>query len=214
MNTATLHDKKGHVACPASFEFLDPLATGFKVHYTTEKALKKHHGVCRKCAAKFKKHNLGMLRGAVETPAVFEHHHDLTLDEDHAGFVRLGEMGQITDFPYEDVDTALGLIKAASPDARQEAAEVLHRVFQWCYPQNGKTSLRTAAARLAILVSGLRPDTLDKSLEQMAHELGRTKAALSKTNVKTEQFFGIHFARSRSAAARAAMAAARTRRRK
>jgi len=87
--------------------------------------------------------------------------------------------------------------------------ELVHQVFQWCFPRNGKTDLRTAAARLAVFVSGLNPRVLDgKTLEEMATELDRTKAALSKTNVHAERHFGIHFTRSRSDTSRAHMAAA------
>jgi hypothetical protein len=213
--TDTITDKRGRVACPASFEHAD-LLTNYKLHFASPSQIAKY-GVCRKCRARMKKHNAAILAGKVETPVdLNERHHEPDLEHDHAASVAPGEFVQTTDFPYDaiceterELDEALGLVAKATPDARREAADVLHQVFQWCFPRNGKTDLRTAAARLAVFVSGLNPRVLDgKTLEEMATELDRTKAALSKTNVHAERHFGIHFTRSRSDTSRAHMAAA------
>jgi len=211
MDTLTKGKK---VACPRSWDNAG-LLTDFEVHY--EHPDKLINGICRKCHAKLLKTHKGFLNGKIERPAEMTvHRHELMPEADHVGSVAPGVVEPVTDFDFDticeserDLDEALGLVVKATPDARREAADVLHRVFQWCYPRNGKTDLRTAAARLAALVSGISPDVLDgKTLGEMATELGRTKAALSKTNVHAERHFGIHFPRSRSDTSRARMAAA------
>jgi len=79
-----------------------------------------------------------------------------------------------------------------------EAADVLHRVFQWCYPRNGKTDVAdgSGAARRSGVWNLPRMFSTARHSGEMATELGRTNGALSKTNVHAERHFGIHFPRS------------------
>jgi len=132
-------------------------------------------------------------------------------EEDHAGVDTDGAVIQTVDFDFEAVDAALGLVKAASPTARAEAGELVRELITFCFAgKRGRTSLKTAAARFAVVAGGLRPDLLqDETMTELAAELGLSRAALSKVNVNFSTAYGITFSRSRSDEARASMRAAR-----
>jgi hypothetical protein len=204
--TDNFTDSRGRPACPASLE-------AGEIHYTTAAQIAAH-GVCRKCRARMKENGQAILTGKIEQPAdMNEHHHRLSLEQDHAGFDGT-EMTQTADFDFDEIDRALGLVEAAPPDARQQAAEVLREIFQFCFAAprkkfNGK-HLKTAALRLAVIVSALRPDAFDQASHgQLAGRLGLCKAAASKACVAFEDKHQIKFARTRSESARQAMRAAR-----
>lgn len=205
---ATFTDKTGRVACPASLQFGDLINSG-SIHFASRKQIEKH-GLCRKCRKRMKEHHKAILAGKLETPVdMNEQHHAPTVEQDHVAFAD-GELTQSTDFDYAEIDRALGLVEAAPPDARQQAGEVLRQIFAYCFQSKRKLNLRTAAAKLAVIGAGLRPDALaDESQTELAASLGLTKAALSKASVKFQDAFGIKFSRSRSSDARAAMRASR-----
>ena len=208
MIDATFTDSKNRVACPASLQFGDLINSG-QVHYATRRQIEKY-GLCRKCRKRMKEHGKAVLNGKLETPAdLNEHHHAPTVEQDHVAFDH-GELTQSTDFDFDEIDRALGLVADAPPDARQQAGELVRQIFAYCFKSKRKLNLRTAAAKLAVIGAGLRPDALaDESQTELAASLGLSKAALSKASVKFQDAFGVKFSRSRSSAARAAMRAAR-----
>ena len=201
----TITDSKGRVACPASFEHAN-LLTDYKIHYASPSQIAKY-GICRKCRARMKKSGKAILNGKTETPAVFEHRHDLT-PEDHAGSVAPGDVVQTVDFNFDDVDIALGLVEAATPDAKQEAAELFGRIMAWTF--RPPVNLRIATARWATICAGIRPDVLnDRTLAELGHEIGLTKQDMSKHGRSFQDVFGFKFSRSRSEQACAKMRARR-----
>jgi hypothetical protein len=204
---ATFTDSKNRVACPASLEHGDLLNPG-QIHYASRRQIEKF-GLCRKCRAKLKKKHAAIAAGKIETPATIEHHHHLDVEQDHVGF-DAAEVVQTTDFDFAEVDLALGLVEETPPDARQQAGELVRQLFAYCFKSKGKVNLKTAAAKLAVIGAGLRPDALnDASQTELAARLGLTKAALSKASVKFQSAFGIKFSRSRSVSARSKMRARR-----
>jgi hypothetical protein len=91
---------------------------------------------------------------------------------------------------------------------------VLREIFNFCFgtghKQFGETQLKTAAMRLAVVVSGLRPEIAgDLTHGELAKCLSRTKAAASKSNVLFQDRYSFKFARSRNESARAKMRARR-----
>jgi hypothetical protein len=206
MMHATFTDSKNRVACPASLEHGDLINSG-QVHYASRRQIEKF-GLCKKCRKRIKKHGKAILKGKVETPAEIEKHHFPTVEQDHAGFAD-GELVQAQEFDFAAVDEALGLVESTPPDARQQAGELVRQLFAYCFSQR-KLDLRTAAAKLAVIGAGLRPDALDdKTQTELARQLGLTKAAMSKASVKFQDAFCIKFSRSRSVSARAKMRARR-----
>jgi hypothetical protein len=138
------------------------------------------------------------------------------MPDDHAAWQKVSgenyaELTQTSDFNFDDIDTALGLVEEAPPAARAQAGELVRQIFAYCFKsRQGKPNLKTAAAKLAAIGAGLRPDAFDDATQgELAAQLGLTKAALSKTSVKFQDAFGIKFARSRSKEARQRMAAKR-----
>jgi hypothetical protein len=208
MMHATFTDSKNRVACPASLEHGDLINSG-AIHFTSRRQIEKF-GLCKKCRKRMKKHGKAILNGKVEQPAdMNEHHHRPDVEQDHVGF-DAAEVVQTTDFDFAEVDRALGLVEETPPDARQQAGELVRQLFAYCFPSQRKLDLRTAAAKLAVIGAGLRPDALnDASQTELAARLGLTKAALSKASVKFQSAFGIKFSRSRSVSARAKMRARR-----
>lgn len=210
MDTITKNNK---VACPASAEFLDPLSAGYKIHWATPAELLEHGGVCKSCADKFTKAHAPVMSGRrVETPVdLNEHPMESDFQQDHIAFDEAHRATGVVDFSFDEID---GVLATAPDDARQIAGELLRHVFQFCFGTNrkklSKMQLTTAAMRLAVVVSGLRPDTLNNATHgQLARALKRTKAAASKANVSFQQQHGIKFARSRDDTARAKMRARR-----
>jgi hypothetical protein len=117
---------------------------------------------------------------------------------------------QTVDFPFSDIDEALGYIHHTPPSGRAMAGELLRQLLIWCCGSNGTRSLRSATTRFVAVVSGLRPEILlDRTGRDLACELGISRQALSHQAVKFEDAFGIKFARCRSKEARQRMAAAR-----
>ena len=212
----TITDKAGRIACPASLAYAD-LTTNYELHFTTPAQLAKHGGVCRKCAAKFKKHNVGVMAGKVETPADWSMLHDLPIQpDDHIARDVGGEVVQTTAFdfkaicePEDETDAALGIISKATPEARQQAAELFGHVARWCF--NGhRGNLRVATAKFAVVIAGLHPEILDaETFEQIGQRLNLTKAAISKHAVKFQDAFNVQLSRCRQPAARAKMRARR-----
>ena len=205
------------VACPASAEFLDPLA-GYKLHFASKAELEKHGGVCKQCAEKFKKRGAAILAGKIETPGAMVPPPP-QMPDDHVAWQNVSgenyaELIQTSDFNFDEIDAALGLFETAAPEVRAQAGEVLREIFQFCFGTRrkklGANELKSAAMRFAVVVSGLRPDILnDATHGELARHLSRTKAAASKASCAFEDRHGIQFARSRRSDARAAMRKAR-----
>jgi len=157
-----------------------------------------------------KQRNKSVLAGKIESPVPMEvHHHLPDFEQDHGAFAD-GLLTQTSDFNYDEIDRALGLVEAAPPDAREQAGELVRQIFAYCFKGKRGLNLRTATAKFVVIAAGLRPDVLgDESQTELAANLGLTKAALSKANVKFQDAFGFKFQRSRSADARAKMRAVR-----
>lgn len=146
-----------------------------------------------------KKRNKGILRGKIESPVALEvHHHLPDFEQDHGAFAD-GLLTQTTDFDYDEIDRALGLVEAAPPDVRQQAGELVRELFQFCFGANRKKLcahwLRTATLRFAVVASATRPEILnDLTHGEIASQLGLTKAAASKALVLFEDKHGIKLA--------------------
>jgi len=116
------------------------------------------------------------------------------------------------EFPWEtvfsDLDEPLKAIREAPPTARQEAAELFRQLASWCF--RGDKPLRTATMKFAVIIAGIRPDLPgDRTMGEIAIELGCTKQNLAHQAVKFQDAFGIRFARCRSKEAREHMRKAR-----
>ena len=197
--------------CPHSAFHAD-LTTDYVLHYATERELAANGGVCAACARTMRKaHGRAISTGTDPELPGRPSRRISNSEEDHAGLDRDGAVIQTVDFDYEAVDAALGLVKSASPTARAEAGELVRELISYCFAgKRGRTSLRTAAGRFAVIAGGLRPDLLeDATMTELAAELGLSKAALSKMAVNFSDEYQVKFSRSRSAEARASMRAAR-----
>jgi hypothetical protein len=212
METAdTIRNEKGWPACRASFEFLNPLASGYKLHFAPESELRKHSGVCAACHAKFTKKNLPVINGErAESPASLNgHHHALDLEQDHAAYESDGHAEQVSDFDFEDVFTALDGVSKSRKESTTAAA-ALREIWHWCFSSKSHSFAKTGAMRFAVLISGIDPATCGgATLETIASELGFTKAAACKASVLFQEKFGLKFARSRQDEGRSHMADAR-----
>jgi hypothetical protein len=114
----------------------------------------------------------------------------------------------VTNFDFDAVDEALGLIHQAPPPVREEAAELFRALASWCF--RGNRPLRSGMVKFVAIVAGLRPELLqDRSGQDLATELNITKQALAHQSLRFSDAFGFHFARSRSKEGRERMAAAR-----
>ena len=102
------------------------------------------------------------------------------------------------EFNFNEVDPLLSEIEQAPLDARQQAADLLARIFDYCWRGDGEHRTRTAAARFAVIVRGIRPDIVELNSCEIAAELGVTKQAISKLAVGVEDAFGLKFAHCRS----------------
>jgi hypothetical protein len=183
------------VPCPAS---VDHCA---EPHYVKPEELAANNGICKKCKAKFDgKHRGVVLEGKPETAVVgladFQNHHvhhafDETVHFDNgelAAVAMPADFDELAEYLSEQPQTVL-----------QKTAEVLREILAFCFTSRARKKLFTAAARFAVITSGLRPELLDdEARTTFANELGFTKAALSKMSVKFERTFNFKFARSRS----------------
>jgi len=189
----------------SSQKVICPRAMDYQLHYASPSQVEKY-GMCRKCRAEIKKNGKSLLAGKVELPVAFDQHHQRPDLGNHIAFEAPGEAIQTTDFNFDDVDKALGLIKETPPDAKQVAAELFSKILNWCFAARGQ-SLKAAAGKFAVVAAGLRPDLVnDLTFEQIGAQLDITKQAVSKNAVLFQQAFGFTFARCRSAEARQAMA--------
>lgn len=212
----TFHNGK-KVACPASADFLDPLAASYKLHFTTAAQIAKH-GVCRKCRKRMKEHGAAILAGKVETPGPMVPPPAQMPDgvawqnvSSSGDGQTYAELTPTCNFDFDALDEALGFVEAAQPSAREQAGELVRQLFAYCFKARAKVNLKTAAAKFAMIGAGLRPDDAlhNASQTELAAQLGLTKAAMSKASVKFQSAFAIKFARSRSLSGRAKMRAAR-----
>jgi len=204
-------DSLGRPACAHSL-YNANLTTDYVLHFGTERELAANGGVCAACARTMRRaHGKALATGANSELPGRPTRRVASQEEDHAGVDTDGAVIQTVDFDYDGVDAALGLVKAASLTAREEAGELVRELVSFCFAgKRGRTSLRTAAARLAVIAGGLRPDLLEDATQgELAAELGLTKAALSKMAVNFSDEYQVKFSRSRSAEARASMRAAR-----
>lgn len=200
MNSTTTTDQSEIIVCPNSDEHCHPLASGYVLHHASRAELAAHGGVCRECFEKFQKGNQKCLHGKVETPAEFLPEQVSSLYHDHVG----GEEGHrvaVEDFNFAALDGD----GEVTPDAREQAAVLIARLFVWVW---SKPSLQSALVKFSALSAGLRSDLCRHNYSEIAEELGVTKSAVSKAAVNAENAFGITFTRSRSKAARDNMAAA------
>ncbi|HZL13168.1 MAG TPA: hypothetical protein VFC85_03405 [Verrucomicrobiae bacterium] len=154
---------------------------------------------------KFKKNNSATLEGKIETPVVWEKHHNPTI-EDHAGSVAPGDVVQTMDFDFDalDKDTA-AFFANANPDVRCESAMALALILGWIW----QSGFESAQCKFAAMTAGLRPDLLDDaSYEEIGSKLGCVKATIAKAARNFQKQFNIKFSRSRQDDARARMAEA------
>ena len=176
-------------------------------------ALKLEAGVCPRCRAAFEKsHRVGVNGTAHRALVTLETPH--FADAAHSGFVAPGEPVPVVDFAWNEVESLAGEIRDTAPDAQAVAAELLARVFTYCFTKhkgNGNelpVPLRTAALRFAVVVASLRPDLVGRTLEGIADEVGMTKASASHAALMFADSWGMKLAPSRSATGRAHMARA------
>lgn len=202
----TIKDTDGNEICANSWDHAHVEAgTNYQFHFLTAEDMKAGRKVCAPCLGKFRKHNAGVLGGKVEEPVnMSEPKYKNAMDLDDGSFDEDGHRHQTVDFNYAELD---GRLDEVTPDARQMAGEVLRQVFTYVF--NG-CSLRSSAAKLCVIVGGLRPEIVgEKSFLAMAKALGLSKAAISKANRSAQARFGIEFARSRKPDACGRMRAAR-----
>jgi hypothetical protein len=198
----------GQILCPRSWANADLLSENYKLHFTSPDELKLNGGVCSKCAAQIRKGNAGMLAGR-ETQGDFHNgHHQEVAPDVHAGWEGEHELVPSVEFNYDSVEEALGIIRAVPRDARAQAAEVLRQLMAWCF--KGDPPLRSALVKFTMIVAGLRPEILgNRTMKELAIEIGITKQGMSKQSVNFQDAFGIQFSRSRSKEGRDHMADAR-----
>jgi hypothetical protein len=158
---------------------------------TTPKELSTFNGVCKFCRQSFQVSHGGWLRGprakTLETPFAFK---DVVWAD--------GELQQITDFDFDQVDELLGEIRRSPADSKQVAAELFGKIMAWCWSGNG-LSFRKATIRFTTLTAALKPELVAAlSYEQIGRRLNLTKAAISKTAKLFERAFNFTSYRGRS----------------
>ena len=189
------------IACPASAEFLDPLSEGYKLHWVHPSKLV--NGVCPSCAKKFAKHSL--------VPSDRNHHSAIDECNDADGDTS-GNIKKAVFFNHDEIDALLGTVDSAPDDARQMAGEVIREIFIYCFgvQYRRKGGLKLAASKLAVIAAGLQPSLLNGATqEQIAKQLGLTKAAVSWASVRFRDAFNLDTKNGRTEAQREAMRKAR-----
>jgi hypothetical protein len=207
--SVTTNGETGPIVCPRSLANAD-LLSEYKLHYATLNELKANGGICAKCAAKIRRVNAAMLAGREIREDSHNGHYPAPVPDFHAGWEDDDEHKLVPtiEFNFDDVDAALGIIHAAPRDARTQAAELFRQLLIWCFA--GNPLLRTALVKFTTIAAGLRPEILDdRTMTELAMEIGVTKQAMSKQATNFSDAFGIKFGRGRSKESRARMADAR-----
>lgn len=177
----------------------------YRQHYAPRSEMRG--GICKKCRDFIARHHWKVQHGQTEKPAEFKPKPDI--EHDHAGIGEHGEIEPAIQFDYGAVDELAGTISACPVEAREQAAEIIAQVFAWCFDTRPPNHLRQASARLAVIVSGLRPDICGMTLQQIAEQCGYAgKQSISKIASAFTMAFGLQFSRSRNAQARQHMAEA------
>lgn len=135
-------------------------------------------------------------------------------DEAHSGFVAPGEAVPVVDFAWNEVESLAGEIRDTAPDAQAVAAELLAKVFTYCFTKNKSNGsdfpvkLKTATLRFAAVVASFRPDLVRRTFEEIGRECNMTKASASHAALMFADSWGLKLSPSRSATGRAHMARA------
>lgn len=164
--------------------------------------LAKWAGVCEFCKRSFITGHQRWIEGGANQEAdehlKFAHHNTERI------FTDTGETDDAIDFDFDSVEKALGEFKSEPEQVQQMTADVLARVFAFCWAPGGNNSLpQTPLIKFTAVIAGLRPDLLEnKTGRQIATGLGCTKQNLSKAMLRAEMVLGIKFSRSRSLEAR------------
>ena len=177
------------IACPASAEFLDPLAQGYKLHWVHPSKLV--NGVCPACARKFAKRGVPKSEVPVDLNERLHPADPVDGDDtiDHHGHIE-----KITVVNHDEIDALLGLAQSVPKDSIRVAGEFIREIFAYCFAVQfrRKGSLKLAAAKLAVIASGLSPNLLGGATKsQIAKSLGLTKQAVSYTSVKFRDAFNL-----------------------
>lgn len=193
--------KPGQVVCPRSEEF-------GTIHWGSVRSIRRW-GICARCRSKIKGSGAATLQGKIESPVEMTYHSDLpSVDQDHAAYTAPGQLVPVVDFPFAQIDEALGFVKQADADTKTLAAELFGRVMMWVWKK--PNTLKIATARFSVLTAALRPDLLDnRTWEQIGDELRLTKQAICKHARVAQKAFNIKFQRTRRQASCALMRAAR-----
>lgn len=104
------------------------------------------------------------------------------------------------DFPWDEV--AARLDNEIAPQDYEAAGALIARLLTWVLDAPGTQARQV---RFAAMASGLRPSEFG-TLDQLAKELGCTRAALSRASKLFERTHGTQFCRSKSKTACARMA--------
>ena len=203
----------GRVICPRSLQGLDdlPLAEGYKLHFVTPEELQANGGVCAQCRARIIKFNRAARVVNDDCPDHIGEHLDFhrrdVAPDTACGFSHEDGAVPAVEFSFEEVDTLLGTIHETPPAARAQAAELFRQIMAWCFA--GNPPLRTALVKVVSVTAGLRPELLgDRTMQELATEIGVTKQAMSKSMLTFGDEFNFHFTRGRSPQAREKMSAA------
>lgn len=194
------------IICPRSIDKMDVLSDGYKLHYATPAELKANGGVCAACAKVIRKHNSPSPRRGESEPQSSHEEVHTTGERHYEGGEDHGRI-EVTQFDWQGVEELLGELEQATPTAREEAADLMSRIFTWIM---ARRSVKTPLVRMWAILAGIRPDLAfdGESYPQIARRLGITKAAFSKTMLLAQDHFRLKFARTRSAISRARMGAA------
>lgn len=199
------------IDCPASLDRMYCAAEKFVIHRVTRAELKANGGVCAACRKKFRKHNVGCVRGEAETPAEFHPNHLATVEEDHVAYVEgPGEVHPTVNFDYDEIDRGNPLVaELTEADGPETFADALREILNWVW-NDGRLVTRTSSAvlRFAAMSAALNPRLLnDESYSQIGARFGVTKAAVSKAALLFSDEFGLHMSRSRQESLRAKLSA-------
>ena len=207
----TFTDAKGRPVCPASI-----YGNLFEIqpHFTTAAQIAKH-GVCKKCYRQMKESGKAVFAGKVETPVnMSEPDHRPSLQQDAIGYGDDGHLTNSVDFDWAEIDRLVDKIEDEPAPVQEQAAALVKKIFAFCFVGRKKKfsgkNLKTAALRLAVICSSLRPTDFDDVAHgELAAALGMGKAAASKAITTFEDRVKIKFPRTQSKAARASMREAR-----
>lgn len=115
------------------------------------------------------------------------------------------------EFDYSKIDADLGWAERGSPEVaiREEAVQMatdgfcVFLAWVWLTPTGKARNPESAKLRFLAATATLRPDFFqNKSFNQLAQDIGLTRAAISKISVEFADFFKVHFRCQRRSEAR------------